>query len=71
MFEYIYTELYRLYDPLYTFHGCICICPAWYTGDILSSPYLSAHSYSATLRSQVTGVGLSYAVPHLAASLVG
>ena len=67
----MYIELYRIYDPLYTFHICACICPAWYAADILSRPYLSAHSYTVTSRSQVTGVVRSYVFAHLAASPVG
>ena len=60
-----------LYDPLDMFHGCICICPVWYTGDILKWPCLSAHSHTATPRRQVTGVERSYVVAHLAVSPAG
>ena len=59
--------LSAIYGPLDMFHGCICICPVWYTGDILSSPCLSAYSYTATTRPQVTGVERSYVVALLAA----
>ena len=50
---------------------CACVCPSWYAGDILSLPYFSAHSYTATLHSQVTDGGRSYAVANLAESPAG